>query len=366
MVRVLHVMGKMDRGGAESMLMNIYRHVNREAIQFDFVVHSSDSSAYDSEIKAMGGKIYCVPRYKGWNHFAYCRWWNDFFNAHPEYTITHSHIRSTANIILKYAKKHGSFTIAHSHSTSNGRGLSAVAKKVFQRGICKYSDSRFACSDEAGKWLFGNIFYQIINNAIDTSMFAFDSAKREATRNTLSINNRFVIGHVGRFIDAKNHVFLIDLFQAIHAMLPKAILLLVGDGALKKEIERKVSMRGLNDAVIFAGERKDVQDLLQAMDVFIFPSKYEGLPLTLIEAQTAGLPCLVSDTVTRDVAITHLIDYIPLSASTDLWIEKVMAYTTGYDRRDMRKDIIQANFDIIKNAEYMENYYLSITHPSER
>lgn len=360
MLRVLHVFGKMDRGGAESMLMNIYRHINRNLIQFDFVVHSPDDSAYDSEVDALGGKIYYAPRYAGWNHFAYCEWWDYFYETHPEYTITHSHIRSTANIILRYARKHGSFTIAHSHSTSNGRGISAAVKKVFQNGINKYADARFACTNEAGKWLFGNYTYHIINNAIDSSLFIYDSRRREVIRHALSLTDQFVIGHVGRFVDVKNHGFLVDLFQDIHEKLPNAKLLLVGDGPLKYEIEQKVSALDLSDAVIFAGERSDVPDLMLAMDVFLFPSKFEGLPLTLIEAQASGLYCIVSDTITRNAAVTDLVEYISLLVSKEIWTQKVLDHSISYDRKDKHLEIIQANYDIVYNAEFLESFYKSI------
>lgn len=359
-VNVLQVFGIMNRGGAEGMLMNLYRHTDKSKFQFGFVVHSDEAGSYDVEIRALGGSIFHAPRYKGINHYNYLRWWNDFFVSHPEYTIVHSHIRSTANIILRYAKKYDRITIAHSHSTSNGSGLPAVVKGMFQKEINNYADERFACSNEAGKWLFGSYPYKVINNTIDSESFTYKSLRREATREALTLKGCFVIGHVGRFLDMKNHDFLIDIFEIIHKIYPKARLLLVGEGPLKKRIELKVKALGLNETVIFTGNREDVADLMQAMDVLVFPSKYEGLALVLIEAQASGLHCIVSDTLPRESAITDLVEYIPLSVSPELWAQKTLAYTNGYKREDTRQAIVRKGYDSAEAARILSDYYISM------
>ena len=360
-VNVLQVFGIMNRSGAEGMLMNLYRHTDKSKFQFGFVVHSDKAGSYDAEIRALGGSIFHAPRYKGINHYNYLRWWNDFFVSHPEYTIVHSHIRSTANFILRYAKKYDCMTIAHSHSTSNGSGLPAIVKNIFQKGINNYADERFACSNEAGKWLFGSYSYKVINNTIDSELFAYKSLRRETIRETLTLKGCFVIGHVGRFLDMKNHDFLIDIFEIIHRKHSKARLLLVGEGPLKKRIELKAKALGLNETVIFTGNREDVADLMQAMDVLVFPSKHEGLALTLIEAQASGLHCIVSDTLTRESAITDLLEYIPLSVSPELWAQKTLAYTNGYKREDTRQAIVCKGYDSAEAARILTDYYLSMS-----
>lgn len=364
-IRVLQILGKMERGGAENMIMNIYRHIDRSRVQFDFVVHTPYEAAFDKEIEMMGGTIYHVPRYKGFNHIKYQVWWHSFFEAYPNYKIVHSHIRSTANIILRQAKAHDCFSIAHSHSTSNGKGVASLVKRLFQKKINNYADARFACSNEAGKWLFGNMPYQIIINAIDSLMFVYDKNKREAIKGKMGLVDCFVIGHVGRFMEAKNHGFLIDVFQQVHLREPRARLLLVGEGPLRQEMECKADALGLRGMVIFTGGREDVPDLMQAMDVFIMPSKYEGLPLALIEAQASGLASIISDTISKEAIITDLVYTLPLSASLTLWVDKVLSYTQGYERRNTRADIIKAHFDIRENAKYMEDFYASIGHSTQ-
>lgn len=220
-IRVLQVLGGLEAGGAESFVMNLYRKIDKRNVQFDFVKHITHKGVFEDEIHQMGGKIYQCPQYTGKNHFAYCKWWDDFFEEHPEYHMIHGHVRSTAAIYLKIAKKHDLVTIAHSHSTSNGSGVSAMVKDLMQLPIRNTADYLFACSDRAGEWLFGKKAtkmpnYQMIPNGIDLSRFAFDEKKRFQMRKELFIDETaLVLGHVGRMTEPKNHKFLLQLFAKV-------------------------------------------------------------------------------------------------------------------------------------------------------
>ncbi|MGY6766144.1 glycosyltransferase family 1 protein [Faecalibacterium prausnitzii] len=362
-IRVLHVFFKMDRGGAETMIMNLYRHIDRSKLQFDFIVHSKEKGAYDNEIEKFGGKIYYIPKYKGINHFEYKRLWNRFLGEHSEYKIIHGHLNSTASIYLKIAKKFGLVTIAHSHNTSAGSGIYGVLKNILQDPIKYVADYLFACSKEAGNWLFGkgvykkNNFY-LLKNAIDTEQFVFNKSIRMEKRKQLKIEDKFVVGHIGRFHAQKNHVFLIDIFKEVYARKSNAVLLLVGDGDLRSKIEDKINKLGLSNRVIFTGVRKDIPDLLQAMDVFLFPSLYEGLGVVTIEAQASGLPCIVSDAVPNEAFITELIQPISLDKSPEHWAKEILRYSEGYMRKNTSSEIKENGYDVKDTAKWLESFYL--------
>ena len=370
-IRILHVFGRLDRGGAETMVMNLYRNVNRNAIQFDFIVHTNEDCDYDDEIKFLGGKIYRVPCYNGKNHFQYKKAWNNFFQEHSEHKIIHAHVRSTASIFLKIAKKFGLITIAHSHNTSSGRGASAIVKNTLQYPIRYIADYLFACSKVAGEWLYGKKAcegenYFLLNNAIDSDKYIFDEEIRLTKRKELQIENKFTIGHVGRFHPQKNHSFLIDIFKEVYNKNKNSVLLLVGDGELKKSIQKKVKSLDLSNNVIFAGVSSEVAELLQAMDVFLFPSLHEGLPVTLIEAQAAGLPCIVSDRITNEIKITELITFVPLTNTPKQWASEVLYYGENFKRKSQHSQIIKAGYDIKTTTKALEKFYLMVNRMNNR
>jgi glycosyltransferase involved in cell wall biosynthesis len=366
-IRVLQVFAQMNRGGAETMIMNLYRNIDRSKVQFDFIVHTEEKCAFDDEIVQLGGKIYRVPKYSGKNHFHYRNGWVQFFNSHPEYKIIHGHVRSTASIYLTIAKKYSLTTIAHSHSTSSGNGLTAIIKNLLQFKIKYVADYLFACSKPAGIWLFGESackkdnFY-IIKNAIDTKVFHYDVEIRSEKRSELGINNKFVIGHIGRFDAPKNHSFLIDIFKEIHNINSNALLLLVGDGDLRPLIETKITDLGLSDSVILTGVRSDVSDLLNAMDLFLFPSLYEGLGIVTIEAQATELYCVVSDTIPKEVYVTNLIESISLNEDAKVWAKEVVSiHTDKYERINDVISIKRSGYDILETSNWIENFYLQVT-----
>ncbi|MCC3670626.1 glycosyltransferase family 1 protein [Terrisporobacter mayombei] len=355
----------MGRGGAETMAMNLYRNIDRSKVQFDFIVHTEKKCDYDDEINLLGGKIYRVPRYKGINHFIYRKQWIEFFRKHPEYDIIHGHMRSTASIYLNIAKKYGLKTISHSHNSSSGKGISSIIKNIMQYKIKYIADYLFSCSKSAGIWLYGkrrcdreNFF--VLNNAIEADKFKLNLEKRENIRNELDINDKLVIGHIGRFHPQKNHEFLIEVFKLINKKNQDSVLLLVGDGELRECINEKVKKLGLEDKVIFTGVRDDVDSLVQAMDVIVFPSLYEGLPLTLIEIQVSGLPCIASDTITKDVNITKSIEYMSLESNKDLWANKILEVGKFSNRYDRYEDIVKSGYDIKTTSQWYQAFCKAI------
>lgn len=363
MIRILQVLGTLNCGGAEAMIMNLYRNIDRTKIQFDFVVHTSGfNDFYAKEVLELGGRIYPFPRFKVYNYFTLAKLWDNFFNEHPEYKIMHSHVTSYASLYLPIARKHGLKTIVHSHSTSEDKGFSYFIKRLMSRSLKSQADFLFACSKESGKFLYGNKGieqnnYRMLPNAVDTSGLLFNEDIRSKVRNDLCISdNRIVYGHVGRFHPAKNHLFLLEVFKGLLDRNPDALLLLVGDGALRPQIEAKISELKLENSVILLGTRSDVANLLQAMDVFLFPSQWEGLPVSVVEAQAAGLPCFVSDTVTQDVGISDLVSYLPINKGVNPWVENILKSSLA--RKNVIDDIKKAGFDVKYSAQELTNFYI--------
>lgn len=362
-VRILHVFGRLDRGGAETMLMNLYRNIDRNKVQFDFVICTTDLCDYTNEIKSMGGRVYSIPRFNFKNSLHYIRAWHALLREHPEYKIIHGHLRSTAAIYLRIAKKYGCITISHSHSTSSGYGFSALTKTALQYPIRFIADYFFTCSNQAGIWLYGEKAckkknYILLKNAIDVKEYSYNEEKRQETREKLNLEGKFVIGHIGTFKSAKNHKFIIDVFQEIHRKCDSAVLLLVGDGDLRLQIENQVNDAGIADYVIFTGVSSKIPSLLQAMDVFLFPSFYEGLPVSVIEAQAAGLKCFLSDTISNESSVTPLVEYVSLTNTAEAWSDEILQYSNGYIRRNMYHEIKDAGYDIEASCTWIEKFYL--------
>lgn len=359
-IRVLQVVTNMDRGGLETMLMNYYRHVDRERVQFDFLTHRADQAAYDDEIKALGGRIYRLPRLIPWSR-SYRKELNRFFMQHPEYQIVHVHQDCLSSVILQVAEKCGvPVRIAHSHNANQDKNLKYPIKLFYMRSIPRYATDLMACSQKAGMWMFRGAPFTVLHNAIDAVAYSFDERKREDVRRCLKIpEEALVLGHVGRFMPQKNHEFLLDIFAAAAKKEANARLLLVGDGELRSKIEAKAQRLGLSDRVIFTGIRADVPDLMQAMDVFVLPSHFEGLGIVNIEAQAAGLPCFVSaKVVPPEAKVTDLLHYISLDASAKEWATQILDNSIPIGkRRNTTKEIIEAGFDIHTTTEELECFY---------
>ena len=292
----------------------------------------------------------------------YKAWWKTFLSDHPEYKVIHSHVRSTASIYLKIATRFQRKTIIHSHSTSNGTGLSSLVKRILQYPLRHWADYLMACSNEAGRWLYGEKAckkenYLFLPNAIDISKYRFCEETRARYRAQLGLEECFVLGHVGRFHEAKNHLFLLELFRKVRDKKENARLLLVGDGELRPQIEEKIRELKLTDSVILTGSQSNVSDYLQAMDVFVFPSRWEGLPVTVVEAQAAGLPCLMSDTVTTDVDLSDLVHRLPIT-ETAPWVSCLC--DSSFERMDVTKEIKQSGFDITDSTATLTEFYQKI------
>lgn len=366
MIRVLHITGTMNRGGIETFLMNVYRKLDKNLIQFDFLVHTNEKCDYHDEIISLGGRVFNIPsRRQGIikNRIAI----NEFFDKHQEYKIIHQHVSSLSYITpLKIAKKKNiPVRIIHSHNINEGRNfLHHYIHKLNKIYIDTLATSYFACSELAAKWLFNkkimkNMTYQIIHNAIDLSNFKYDTRLRETMRHELHLENDLVIGHIGRFVYQKNHVFLLEIFREINLKIPNSKLVLVGDGPLKNEIIQKITEYDLKDKVIMTGVRKDIPEILNSLDVFVLPSRFEGLGIVLIEAQATGLKCYTSDTVVpREVAITNLVNFVGLENDSKKWSEKILA-DLNYERSNTVDEIKNAGYDINQLASYLEKWYLN-------
>lgn len=362
-IRVLQVVGIMNRGGAESMIMNLYRNINREKIQFDFVENSFEEAGYDKEILSMGGRIYRCPHHIGKNHFEYKKWWKDFFKKHKgEYKIIHGHIGSTAAIYLKIAKKNGLYTIAHSHSSAFGGGIHGLMYQIMSYPTRYIADYFFACSYDSGISRYGSKVGNnldkctVVNNAVEANKFAFNKEVRDKYREDFGLKNKFVIGHIGRYLEVKNHTFLVDIFSEIHNRNKNTVLVLIGDGPLRKQIEEKVHRLSLDGSVKFLGVRSDIAQLTQMLDVLAFPSLYEGLPVTLIECQAAGLPCVCSDVITRNVDITGLCKFVSLNEKKK-WIDTILSCDV-IQRKITTDKIVDAGYDIESIVHWMEEFYI--------
>lgn len=360
-IRVLQVFARLNRGGAESMLMSLYRSMDKSKVQFDFVANkTTDKYAFQQEITEMGGRIYYVPRYKIYNHFPYQRAWRKLLANHPEWHIIHAHHTVPALIYFKAAKKYGIMTIAHSHSANRNKSLKERLRVYFCGKMVAISDRKLACSREAGKWMFGQHNFVVLNNGINISRYIFNAAEREAVRQSLQLEDCQLVGHFGRFFKPKNHAFLIDIFAEMYKLNKKVRLLLFGSGPLKHKIMRKVNRLGLADAVLFMGVRDDVPKFIQALDIFVFPSRFEGVPVTLIEAQAGGLPCLVSENVTRETKITDGVVFMPLAESAATWAEKALQMMQRHERKDTSREIVKAGYDAFRNSIWLQEYYQQI------
>jgi Glycosyltransferase len=371
MIRILQVVNKMDRAGLETMLMNYYRHMDRDQVQFDFLTHRPDAGDYDEEIQMMGGKVYHAPRLYPQNYGKYFAYMKDFFERHPEYRIVHSHIDAMSAFPLFAAKKaHVPVRIAHSHSSSLNKDIKVFIKIAAKKMLPSVATDFFACGKEAARFLFGNrIFnsntYTIMNNAIQAADFSYHQAIREQERRNLGISDRFVVGHVGRFSYPKNHSFLIDIFDQIRKICPDSVLVLVGNGEDETKIRNKVDKLHLDSSVKFLGARSDVPELLQAFDTFVLPSYYEGLPVVGVEAQAADLPCFFSDTISKEVQILDNCQFISLNSSPREWAEVILS-SKSITRCGRVKEFMDAGFNIDQQSEKLQKFYLNrwqeITH----
>ena len=364
-IRILNLFTIMNRGGAETMVMNYYRNIDRTKIQFDFMVHRQERGAYDDEIEALGGRIYRMPAIRPWTAKDYRKTVREFYEKHREYKVIHAHMSELAYYDFLEAEKAGiPVRICHAHNRPHGIDLKSSVRWYYKTKMIPHITHMFMCGEESGEWLFGkknkDKFIQM-NNAIDAKRYIYNSAIQNLVREELGISDdQLVIGHVGRFDPQKNHKFIIDVFAEIQKKDKNAVLLLLGDdsGNLGSEIHQKVQQLGLQN-VIFTGVRSDVAELMQAMDVFLFPSLFEGLSLASVEAQAAGLPIIISDGVPIECKKTDLVKVISLTDPVSVWADAVLK-AAKTERRNMYDKIKKAGFDIEENAEWLQEFYLKV------
>ena len=359
-IRVLQMIASMYMGGSQAMIMNLYRNIDREKIQFDFVVDHPEYDAYLSEIESLGGKVYTLPVFNGRNMSEVKKAWNNLFIDHPEYKILHSHARSYASIYLPVASKNGVRTIIHSHNTSNGSGIKAVVKNVLQYPLRYQADYYFGCSKDAGRWLFGDKIvesdrFYVLNNAIDAKAFRYDEEIRNKYRIQFNLKDEIVCIQVGSLTDQKNHLFTIEVFNKLCKINKNIRLYIVGTGINQEIIEKRIDEYNLKDNIILLGRRNDVNNLLQMADFYIMPSIYEGLSVAAIEAQASGITCLLSDVVSKDVKVSDVCEFLPLEE--DRWVDRLNG---SYTRKDTYDDIVNAGYDVKTTAKWLEDFYQSI------
>lgn len=355
MLRILHCVNNMHRAGLETMIMNYYRSVDRSRIQFDFLTHRPFRSDYDDEIEAMGGKVYYAPRLTPQNYPAYFSYMKQFYKDHPEYKIVHSHIDSMSYLPLLAAKKAGvPIRIAHSHSTKIDKDYKYLLKQWYRSRMGSVATDFVACGKEAGQFLFKNNNALVIPNAVQADEFLFCQATRDRMRKELDLGDRFVVGHVGRFTYAKNHGFLIEIFNEILKIKPDALLLLVGTGELEETIKTKVEETGISQSVRFLGVRSDVTAINQALDAFVMPSFFEGVPVVGVEAQFADLPCFFSTAVTREVEFSNKCHFMDLSCSAQQWAKAIVEQSAVQRQAKFYED---SPYRVTNAVQILENHY---------
>lgn len=365
MIRVLQAVNDMQRAGLETMLMNYYRNIDRDRIQFDFLTHRPYRAAYDDEIESMGGRVYYAPRLYPQNYPAYFHFMKKFFAKHPEYSIIHSHIDTMSAFPLYAAKRNGvPVRIAHSHNTRLDKDAKIVIKYLAKKAVPFVANEYWSCGELAGTFMYGEKPFKVIRNAIDLERFQYDVVVRTKVRKNLGLENDFVIGHVGRYCPVKNQSFLLDIFKIICTQKENVHLLLIGIGDEEENLRKKAVALGIADKVTFLVNRPDVNELYQAMDVFVMPSLYEGLPVVCVEAQANGLPCLVSDQISEEVLLTGNIQLKPLSDDAQKWADAILDMKTERSSTALG-ELRENGYDIRKEAALLAQQYIMLDSRKE-
>lgn len=364
-VHVLYFVDRMLRGGIQTFVLQNWKYMDKNRVQIDFLL-LDDGIDYELEdtLRSLGSNVYKLKDIwirKPTDYLRYYQALNEFFKKHHNYQIVHLHSSSKNFLVLKIAKKYGIKTrIAHSHNIGfqTTSKIQIIFGDILKLFLKKYSTDFFACSQMAGQWLFGNANVTVIKNAVDINQFMYNKTVAYDMKKKLGLTNKIVIGHIGRFTYQKNHEFLIRIFKEICKKDNRYVLLLVGAGEFENKIHYMVESLGLLDKVIFAGFQSDVSRYMQAMDLFVFPSEFEGLGLVLIEAQAAGLPCYTSkDVVPNEAKVSDLLTFIPLDDNPEEWANVIL--NNKITKRNTPKDAISSNgYDIQKTARFLQEYYL--------
>ena len=361
-IRVLMVLGNTRRGGTQAFIMNLLRNINKELFQIDLAINNDSDGGWGPEIIALGSKIYIVPSFKVYNWLSYCRFWDAFLEEH-HYDIVHGHSTNSAGIYLNIAQKHNCNTISHIHSTGvRGNYCEKIVKTYFRKSTKKYADYWFACSKEAAVKLYGsdyqsNPHYYEIPNGIDVKRFKYSKEIRDIIRKQLGLDEQiFLCGHVGTFSPPKNHNFLIDVFEEICKRRINSKLLLIGEGILKKNIISKAKALGFTDRIIYKENVSDVNKYLMAMDLFIFPSLFEGFGMVSLEAQATGLNVIQSDKVPSETILTECVQSVSLLESPSVWADRGLAMLEC-DRIKANDVIMRSKYEISKTISLLSRLY---------
>lgn len=357
-IRILQVVNGMNMGGIENYIINILRNIDRNQYKVDFLYATDKECYFDREINKYGCSIFRITG-RNKNLFRHLKDLSSFFYTHNEYDVVHIHYNlSFCFTVARAAKKAGiKKIIVHSHNTS---GRHRIIHNIFKPMLDIYANVHCACSTEAANWMFTKKSNKkgvtLLYNAINSESYIFDEARRKKIRDEFNLGERFIVGHIGRFSYQKNHQFLLEIFNSLKKINEDAVLLLIGEGELMNEIDMKISSLELSDSVIKLGIRKDVDELLSAFDVFVFPSFFEGLPVTLVEVQANGLSCLASDNISKEVCFTDLINFMSLEQMPEDWVSKIRT-TDKNIRSDYNKQIAKTRFNIENEVEVIQNLY---------
>lgn len=364
MIRVLHVVTLMTAGGIETLLMNLYRKIDKTKVQFDFLVQKDEKGYYDDEIISYGGRIFKVPHLNLLNYKKYEDAIYHVLMEHKDIQVVHSHNNLLSCFVMRAAHKANvDVRISHAHI---GRPQLTELKQLVRYMIRpyalslfkKYTTHRFACSDLAGNWLYGKkMSYVFFPNAVDLEKFRFDKVKREEIRDAMSIGDIKIYGHVGRLTAQKNHKKLLYIFNEIVKKDRNSRLWIIGEGELRNQLELLTQKLGIADKVEFLGVKSKVEDYYLAMDAFIFPSKYEGLPVTVVETQASGLYSVVSDKVTKQILISDMIEMHPITDSDKMWAENCIN-AAKKERKDCYESVKNSGFEIGTAAMRLMDFYI--------
>ena len=367
-IHVLVLITAMNRAGAETIAMNYMRNVDRNIIKYDFLVNRPGRSDYEDEIEALGGKVYHMsPMYPG-KIGKYKKEFRRFLSKHPEYKIIHSHLEERSYYALKIAKQMGvPVRICHGHSHPTRLDWKLPVRYYFKFRMRKYYTHAMACRREVARWQFGASGAGkavIMKNAVDTAKFKKDVLVSKEVRKELNLGDKTVIGHVGRFTGCKNQKFLVEIFTRLHKLDSNTVLVMVGGGdngaenRYKEKVREMVWELGIDDAVIFTGVRDDIERILQAFDVLVMPSKNEGFPVTLVEAQSLNIKCMVSDTISQNCNITGNVEFLPLELGASVWAGKIRQYLRK-NVSDTSYKVAQKGYDIKRNAKWIQEFYIN-------
>lgn len=354
-MKILYILGAFGSGGVESVVLNIHKNIDHSRFKIDFVLFNGLDHSRKKDLEKYDSKIYFIERSgKGIGKFI-----SETYKIlrTEKYDVIHAHTNEAAlfsAIAGALARTPG--RICHSHNTSFGKNEKIIP--FFRVPFKLFSTELFACSKLAGTSLFGKkADFTVINNAIDVKKYNFNPTVRKEIREELGLEGKFVIGNVGRLSYQKNHSFILDVYKNIVKTRKDTALLLIGDGELEEEIKNKVYELGLENKVKFLGARNDVNKILQAMDVFLLPSHYEGLPVSLIEAQSAGLPCIVADTITKEVKVTNLVEFLSLTQSVDYWTKQILKYSDDDTRENTFDEMKQAGYEMESSVKGIQKIY---------